>query len=280
MATALRQAVECLADRSTSPRLDAEVLLTFVLRTARTDLYAWTDRPLSVEEQAHYRSLIQRRAEGEPVAYITGQREFWSMSLEVTQDTLIPRPETETLVELALSRIPVTARWQVADLGTGCGAIALAIANERPLCRVIAVDISAPALEVARRNVERLGLGNIELRQGSWLRPLGNEPFHIIVSNPPYVAADDSHLDAGDLRFEPRVALTPGEDALAAVRHLVSTAGAHLAGGGCLILEHGFDQGHEARALLASQGYREVHSRLDLAGHERVTEGRRPGEPS
>jgi release factor glutamine methyltransferase len=198
------------------------------------------------------------------------------MSLEVTQDTLIPRPETETLVELALSRIPVTARWQVADLGTGCGAIALAIANERPLCRVIAVDISAPALEVARRNVERLGLGNIELRQGSWLRPLGNEPFHIIVSNPPYVAADDSHLDAGDLRFEPRVALTPGEDALAAVRHIVSTAGAHLAGGGCLILEHGFDQGHEARALLASQGYREVHSRLDLAGHERVTEGRRP----
>jgi release factor glutamine methyltransferase len=198
------------------------------------------------------------------------------MPLEVTQDTLIPRPETETLVELALSRIPVAARWQVVDLGTGCGAIALALASERPLCRVIAVDISTPALEVARRNAERLGLGNIDLRQGSWLRPLGNEQFHLIVSNPPYVAADDPHLDTGDPRFEPRLALTPGEDALEAIRHIVSTAGAHLAGGGCLILEHGFDQGQEVRALLASHGYLEVHSHLDLAGHERVTEGRRP----
>jgi release factor glutamine methyltransferase len=224
------------------------------------------------------RDLLRRRAAGEPVAYLTGRRDFWTLELEVTPAVLIPRPETERLVEEVLALFPAAPPIRLADLGTGSGALALALAAERPAWQIVATDASPEALAVARRNAERLRLGNVELRCGSWAEALGaHERFAAIVSNPPYVAEGDPHLAAGDLPFEPRSALVAGADGLAAIRVLIPAAVAHLRAGGWLLLEHGAGQGAAVRALLEEGGLAAVRTLRDLAGHERASLGRRDG---
>jgi release factor glutamine methyltransferase len=270
----LQRATDALARHSPSARLDAEVLVMYACGLNRTELLTRAESPLTPAQSIHVEALIARRGAGEPVAYITGRREFWSLDLGVTRATLIPRPDTETLVEQALALIPDDASWRVADLGTGSGAIALALAHERPRCRIVATDISAPALAVARGNATRLGLHTVEWRQGSWQEPLGDECFDMIVSNPPYVRDDDPHLDQGDLRFEPAGALRAGHDGLDALRHLAHYTRPHLRPGGWLLLEHGYDQGAAVRQLLADAGYADVQTHIDYGGQERLTQAR------
>jgi release factor glutamine methyltransferase len=259
--------------------LEASVLLGRVLNRPRAWLYAHPESEVESAAQETFRSLVARREAGEPVAYLTGAREFWSLPLQVTPDVLIPRPETELLVEIALQFVPKGADWRIADLGTGSGALALAIASERPRCEVHATESSPAALEVARANAERLAPGRVHFHVGSWLEPLSGR-FRLIVSNPPYVAADDPHLSQGDCRFEPRPALTPGEDALSAIRQIVRDSIPCLEIGGMLAFEHGFDQAGTARELMRAAAYRGVTSHRDLEGRERVTSGiRAPEDP-
>jgi len=252
------------------PHQEAQVLLAHVLAVPRSQLLSHPETPRSPAERGRYLALIDRRLAGEPAAYLLGRREFWSLTLEVTSAVLVPRPETELLVERVLALLdPAPAR--VADLGTGSGAIALALAAERPAWQVSASDASGAALAVARANAARLGLA-VEFLHGPWFDPLGARRFHAIASNPPYVAAGDPALAA--LAAEPYAALTPGPDALAALRHLVRGAPAHLAPGGWLALEHGATQAAAVRAELVARGFGHVRSHRDLAGHERVSEGR------
>ncbi|NIR31062.1 MAG: peptide chain release factor N(5)-glutamine methyltransferase [Gammaproteobacteria bacterium] len=268
----LEAAIELLAPQSDSARLDAEVLLAHVLARPRAHLYAWSERALSGAELARYRTLVQRRAAGEPVAYLIGRREFWSLDLEVDASAIIPRAETERLVEIALDAIPPHAPRTIADLGTGTGAVALAIARERPDCRVTATDMSLRALTLARRNACAVGVRNVHWVCGDWCGALANERFHLVLSNPPYVRAGDPHLVQGDVRFEPRMALLGGSDGLDAIRRIAHEARARLVPGGGLALEHGPDQGAAVRSLLQALGYAEVRTHRDLAGRERVTE--------
>ncbi len=258
-----------------SARLDAEVLLATCLGKPRSYLHTWPERGIDQGELECFQRLIGRRARGEPVAHLTGQREFWSLSLEVTPDTLIPRPETETLVELALDRLPPETPLRVADLGTGSGAIALAIASERPRCQVIGTDISEPALAVARRNAQRLGLENVRFIAGDWCESLPAGYFDAILSNPPYVAEQDPHLESGDVRFEPRRALAAGSEGMDALRLIARCANDHLHRGGWLIVEHGYDQGGKVMRVLQDEGYDDISSHKDTAGLARVTLGRR-----
>jgi len=266
----LADAAHALGDR-----LEAEVLLTHALGKPRSWLIAHADDVLSAAHADTFEALVQRRRNGEPVAYITGHRGFWSLELEVTPATLIPRPETELLVELALERLPARAPVRVADLGTGSGAIALAIARERPQATVVATDASVDALAVARRNAERLKIANVDFAHGNWLAPLHGTAFDVIVSNPPYIEADDPHLAQGDLRFEPATALASGCDGLDDIRRIVIEARDHLAPDGWLMMEHGWNQGEAVRALLIDEGYREVFTAKDLEQRDRVSGGRR-----
>ena len=254
-------------------RIDAELLLLHVLGQSRSWLYAHAEDAIGRDVQAAFEALLERRAAGEPVAYLTGRRGFWTLELEVTPATLIPRPETELLVELALQRLPREAAKRVADLGTGSGAIALSIARERPQVQVVATDVSAGALAVACRNAQRLGIDNVRFVAGDWLLPLARERFTLIVSNPPYIEAADPHLAQGDLRFEPAPALISGTDGLAAIRRIVADARAHLEPGGWLLFEHGWNQGHAARALLHEAGYAQVCTVQDLESRDRVSGG-------
>jgi release factor glutamine methyltransferase len=256
-------------------RLDAEVLLCHVLECSRAWLFAHGDDPVGDGLRGRFDALIERRAQGEPVAYLVGRREFWSLPFEVSPDVLIPRPETELLVETALELLPRETPARVADLGTGCAAVAIVLAVERPLCEVHATDISEAALEVARRNADRLAPGRVAFHRGSWLDPLEGR-FDVIVSNPPYIDRDDEHLRRGDCRFEPRVALTPGANGMAAIEHIAGGAGERLRSGGCLAFEHGFEQGGASREVLKREGFVRVETRKDLAGRERVTLGFRP----
>jgi release factor glutamine methyltransferase len=271
----LAQAVELLATES--PRLDAELLLAGSLGKSRSYLYTWPEAIPPADIQARFHDLLARRATGEPVAYLLGQREFWSLPLSVTPATLIPRPETEILVTLALQRIPVDANTCIADLGTGSGAIALAIARERPRCRIIATDISQDALAVAAVNAARLGLSNVKFIAGDWCAALPDMPFDLIVSNPPYIPEDDIHLTRGDVRFEPRHALASGPQGMDALQHIARCASTRLRPHGWLLLEHGYDQAQPATRLLRACGYEQVHDYPDDAGLGRVITGRRPG---
>lgn len=270
---ALDWAVAGLNKGSDTPRLDAELLLCQVLDQARSYLFTWPERSLTAEQIAKFEALIQRRIQGEPVAHILGRREFWSLELAITADTLIPRPETELLVEAALERIPPDAQWNIADLGTGSGAIALAVASERPNCHLTAVERSAAALSVARDNALRLGLGNVEFLAGSWFEPVAGRRFEMIVSNPPYIPQQDPHLQQGDVRFEPITALASGMDGLDDIRHLVDIAPGFLRSPGWLLLEHGYDQAKQVVALMEQGGYRQVIDLQDLQGHGRVAAG-------
>lgn len=253
---------------------DAALLLAHALGKSRSWLFAHADDALGEAEAARFDVLLARRAAGEPVAYLTGWRGFWTLELAVTPATLVPRPETELLVDLALARLPVDAPVRVADLGTGSGAIALAIASERPRAQVLATDASSAALDVARGNAARNGIGNVAFRLGSWLQPLGEDTFDLIASNPPYIAEGDPHLARGDLRFEPAMALSCGADGLDAIRVIVRDAPACLRPGGWLLLEHGWDQGDAVRALLAAAGFVDVATERDLEQRDRVSLGR------
>lgn len=257
-------------------RADAELLLAHVAGRDRAWLFAHAGDELAPEQAAGFAALVERRAAGEPVAYLTGHRGFWTLELEVGPDTLIPRPETETLVELALARLPIGIPARVADLGTGSGAIALAIASERPQAEVIATDFSAGALAVAERNALRNGVGKVEFRRGDWYAPLGSERFGLIASNPPYIADGDPHLGEGDLRFEPPTALSSGADGLDAIREIVAGAPVHLVPGGWLLLEHGLEQGAAIRELLQHAGFVDVATERDLEDRDRITLGRMP----
>jgi release factor glutamine methyltransferase len=250
---------------------EVEVLLAHALGRDRAWLYAHADDPLPVEQAIEFHRLLTRRAAGEPVAYLVGRREFWSLDLVVTPDVLIPRHETELLVELALQKIPQGKKMEIADLGTGSGAVALALARERPQARVLATDISDAALAVARGNAQRLGIGNVEFAQGDWCAALGERKFELIVANPPYVADVDLHLVRGDLRFEPPVALASGAAGLDAIAIIVRGAPAHLQPGAWLLFEHGFEQGSAARAALEQSGFVAVSTYSDLEGRERVS---------
>jgi release factor glutamine methyltransferase len=271
---ALRSATAALMHASTTPRLDAEALLMHVAGISRAELLAHPERRLYPLQQRGLEVLLERRRCGEPVAYLRGTREFWSMELKVSRDTLIPRPETELLVEQALARIPEDSVLTLFDIGTGCGAIALALAKERPCCRIIATDRSLAALSIARQNATSHSLTHVQLRGGNWFAPLADERAHLIVSNPPYIRHDDIHLKQGDVRFEPECALIAGPDGLAAIRHITRHARHHLHGGGWLLLEHGFDQGPAVARLMQDYGYREIDCYRDGAGLDRVSAGR------
>lgn len=276
VAAALRKAAQQLAGLE-QPTLEADVLLAYVLGSTRGRLPGLAERTLSELQLMQFDRLLERRLRGEPAAYLTGRREFWSLDLQVTPDVLIPRPETERLVELALERIPENESWRIADLGTGSGAIALAIARERPACHVLATDSSPAALDVARANAGRLGIRNVEFRLagGDWCSVLQDGQFDMVASNPPYVRCDDPHLAA--LRFEPQIALTAGVDGLQSLRDIATQARGHCARDGWLLLEHGYDQGRELVRILSDLGYTGVQDYPDLAGIPRVTVAVAPG---
>jgi release factor glutamine methyltransferase len=275
--TTLANAIRDAAIRLTSDeaRLEAELLLAHALDRPRSWFYAHAGDMLEPRDSQAFEELIRRRDRGEPVAQITGRRGFWSLELLVTPDTLIPRPETELLVELALERLPRTEPRHVLDMGTGTGAVALAIASERPLADVTATDASEAALAVARDNAAESGLP-LTLLPSDWYRGLPDRRFDVVVSNPPYIAAADPHLRQGDLRFEPMSALVSGVDGLDAIRVIAAGALAHLKPGGWLLVEHGHDQGAAVRALFEEAGLASVATERDLEQRERVTLGRSP----
>ncbi len=269
-----------LSLETSEARIEVQCLLQHVLGEPRAYLLAHPERVLSADEQAVYATLLQRRLCGEPMAHLLGEREFFGLNFKVTSATLIPRPETELLVELALQRIPPpqsstreAERFRVLDLGTGTGAIALSIAHMRPDVEVLAVDASEAALQVARENAARLATRNVSFMQSDWFSALGEQNFDLIVSNPPYVAAGDIHLAQGDVRFEPLTALVSGADGLNDVRIIVAQAGAHLKKQGWLLLEHGYDQAVAIRELLIKNAYIGVFSAKDIGGIERVSGG-------
>lgn len=270
--TALLDATDRLRSASDSPRLDAELLLARALDVSRSYLFAHPEDLMDAGAIARFGKSVGQRLDGVPLAYLTGEKEFWSMALLVSRATLVPRPETELLVEQALQRIPRRAEMRVLDLGTGSGAIALAIARERPACTVIATDISAEALAVARENARRLLLGNVDFRCGDWLQAVSGECFELAVSNPPYIADDDPHLPA--LRHEPRRALAAGGDGLDAIRTLALATGSVLAPGGELLLEHGANQAEAVTALLSEAGWSGITTLQDAGGLPRVTTAR------
>jgi release factor glutamine methyltransferase len=272
---ALREATGRLAASGLpDARLDAEVLLHAATGADRATLIAWPERRISSAQWQQLRALIERRAAGEPVAHILGRREFWSLSLRVTEHTLIPRPDTELLVDWALATLPAQAPLTCADLGTGSGAIAAALATERPRWTLIGIERCAAAAAVAADNARRLGLDGLLLARADWLQALADDSLDAIVANPPYIRAGDPHLITGDLRFEPRSALVAGADGLEAVRAILGDAPRCLRPDGWLATEHGWDQGAAVRRLLRDRGFDAVTTHRDLAGHERITSGR------
>jgi release factor glutamine methyltransferase len=265
------------ADLTDSPsaKLDAELLLAAALGKSRSYLRTWPEREVAASSAEQFATSLARRRNGEPVAYILGRQGFWSLDLDVASHTLIPRPDTELLVETALALLPATP-LAVLDLGTGTGAIALALACERPAWQVTGVDRVSAAVTLAQGNRARLQLANARFAASHWFSALIGQRFHLIVSNPPYIAAGDPHLSQGDVRFEPSSALVAGVDGLDDIRTIIQQAPQHLEAGGWLLLEHGFDQASAVRELLSGQGFLSVQSRLDLGGHQRISLGHWP----
>jgi release factor glutamine methyltransferase len=270
---ALSDARHQLQATSPSPAVDASILLCHILGCPRSHLIAWPEKELSQQQQSDFNKVLQQRITGKPVAYIIGEKEFWSLSLAVTNDVLIPRPETETLVEFVLERFSGRAAMKVADLGTGSGAIACALATEHPEWNIYATDISSVALDIARTNASAHQLENIHFHQGKWFEPLTAHDFDLIVSNPPYIASHDPHLSEGDVRFEPEGALKSGELGMDAITHLAREAGNFLKPGGWLIVEHGYDQQQAVHDCFKLYGFTDIVQLTDLAGQPRVTAG-------
>lgn len=268
----LRVAIGELSE-SESSRRDAEILLEHVTGKARTFILAFGETALTADQHAQLSALLSRRKAGEPVAHLTGEREFWSLPLYVSAATLIPRPDTECLVEHALAHLPATA-CRILDLGTGTGAIALALASERPDCQVTAVDVMPDAVALALRNVARLGFKNVKIQQSSWFDALVGQQFDMIVSNPPYIDERDPHLSQGDVRFEPLTALVAAEEGLADIAHIVTVSRQYLTAGGWLLIEHGWTQAEAVRALFTQAGYERVETCQDYGGNDRLTLGK------
>ncbi|CED61770.1 Peptide release factor-glutamine N5-methyltransferase [Moritella viscosa] len=273
IAQLLQWAVKQLTD-SESPKLDADVILCFLLDKDRSHLFTWDDKVMDDDIIRRFTALIMRRQAGEPVAHILGYREFWSLELEVSPDTLIPRPDTEVLVEQALACMPIQA-CQVLDLGTGTGAIALALASESPQATVTAIEYQQGAAALARRNAKRCGL-DVAILQGSWFEPLqASQRFDVIVSNPPYIEEHDPHLAMGDVRFEPLTALVAADDGLADLKHIIREGYQFLTMDGWLLVEHGFEQGVAVRALFTESNYHQVVTHKDYGNNDRITVGQR-----
>lgn len=270
----LRTAISQL-QTSDSPRRDAEILLGYVTGKTRTFILAFAETVLTAEQQQQLDALLARRAQGEPVAHLVGEREFWSLPLFVSPATLIPRPDTECLVEQALARLPASP-GRILDLGTGTGAIALALASERPDCHVTAVDVVAEAVTLAQRNAQHLDIRNVTIQQSCWFSALAGQQFTMIVSNPPYIDEQDPHLAQGDVRFEPLSALVAGDHGLADLQTIIDEARRFLLPGGWLLLEHGWQQGAAVRALFTHYGWQEVATCRDYGGNERLTVGKWP----
>ena len=273
--TLLHEAETALAQQPT-PRLDAEVLLSHVMGSDRSRLYACPENEVVTNQLVTFGDLVKKRSAGWPIAYLTGVREFWSLDLGVNEHTLVPRPETECAVEVALARLPRGSSSDVLDLGTGSGAIALAIASERPEASVIAIDISREALGQASLNAESLGIKNVTFMHGSWFDGIKEKKFDLVISNPPYVESGDPLLLSSDIRYEPKLALDGGEDGLDAYREIIPVASLWLRSGGHLVLEHGFDQAQAIAALLSAHDFQAPGCQKDYAGHERVSYAIRP----
>jgi len=273
---ALNEAQQQLSPVHEAASLEAEILLGHVLQKSRAQLYTWPHNPISATHLSLYKALVARRVTGEPIAYLVGRREFWDLSLIVSPATLIPRPETERLVEIALDLIPLEKSWHIADLGTGTGAIALAIAKHRPHCHIVATDLSLAALKVAQQNATDLGINNLQFKQGTWCTPLVGSMFDLIISNPPYITKDDPHLSQGDLRFEPASALISAENGLKDLTHIAQSASSALIKGGWLLLEHGFNQGDPVNKLLRINGYQNITCYYDYSDRERATLAQTP----
>jgi len=271
--TTLTSAVKSLSGLSDSARLDCEWLLCFVLDKPRSYLHSWPEKNLSPDEITQFEKLLNKRVSGEPIAHILGERGFWSLNLKVTTDTLIPRPETERLVELALELIPNQSQWEILDLGTGTGAIALSLAMERPACFISATDQSLAALDVAKQNAKNNKISNITFIHSDWFVKLKNKKFDVIVSNPPYIEENDPHLQQGDVRFEPLSALTSGEDGLDDIRTIIKNSQAHLTQNGVLLIEHGYDQAESVCNLLNLAGFNKVENFKDDNDIPRVSVG-------
>lgn len=266
----ISQSSNRLKPTSDSARLDIELLLGFVLKKDRSFLHAWPEKILTPNQFDLFTTLLNQRLNGTPVAHLLGFREFWSLNLEVSKDTLIPRPETERLVELALEIIPLDENWSILDLGTGSGAIALAIAKERPACVLTATDQSYAALVLARQNAEKNNITNINFFQSDWFSCLNNQKFEMIVANPPYIRENDEHLNQGDVRFEPRTALVSGQDGLKDIRQIVKKSTSHLKPNGFLIIEHGYDQAQAVCELLHAEDFQNVDDFKDYNQQSRV----------
>ena len=261
---------------SDTAQLDAELLLAFVLDKPRSYLYTWPDRTVEQAQAERYLTLLERRKQGEPVAYLLGRQGFWTLDLEVAEHTLIPRADTELLVEATLALGAADAPLQVLDLGTGSGALALALASERSLWQVTGVDRIESAVALAQRNQQQLQLTNVQFLVSHWFSAIAGQRYDLIVSNPPYIADNDPHLQQGDVRFEPLSALVSGADGLDDIRLIITQAPSCLLADGWLLLEHGFDQAHAVRELLCQAGFVDVASQRDLSGHERISLGRLP----
>lgn len=272
---ALNHALALLSPHSESPKLDAEILLANCLKKTRSFLYAYPEKGLDKALLERFNNMLQQRQQGIPIAYITGEREFWSLPLNVSQATLIPRPETELLVEHALRLLQHRSQAFVLDLGTGSGAIALALAKEQPKWQLTASDISLAALDIAANNARNLKINNVTFLHSRWFSHITAPPFDLIISNPPYIAEQDPHLSTGDIQFEPRQALVSGIDGLDDIRHIAAHSHAFLMAGGWLLLEHGYNQGEAVKTILNHNGYDAIQCFPDWQGHLRVTAGQR-----
>lgn len=274
MSQTLEQAITAganlLAPSSDSAKLDAQVLLLHILQKPHSYLFTWPEQVLNVEQQQQFNTFCQRRLNGEPVAHITGQREFWSLSLEVNATTLIPRPDTETLVEQALEvAVPATAK--VLDLGTGTGAIALALGSEMPNWQIIAVDRVSDAVALATRNQQRLAINNVHVKQSNWFSELHNEKFNLIVTNPPYIESSDIHLNQGDVRFEPLSALVADDYGMSDIKQIITQSRDYLLSSGYLLIEHGFEQGEAVRHFFKKMAFVNIKTVQDFGNNDRVT---------
>lgn len=269
--TALNWATQELISIHDSAKLDSEVLLTHSLQKEHSYLYTWPENEINTDQLQKFQKLISKRKSGTPIAYLLGNKEFWSLNLTVSPDTLIPRPETELLVEQALNIAPKNESWTIADLGTGSGAIALAVASERTQCQITAVDQSLPALKIARQNAISNNIKNVNFIQSDWFEALVDQQFNLIISNPPYVSAQDPLLSQGDVQFEPTTALASGTDGLDDIRLIIKNAPEYLINGGWLLLEHGFEQHKQVQNIFNSANYKNISTINDLSGHPRVT---------